>query len=732
MLRQTRWKEQPAMSLTRRSTMSCALVPAALVAVLAVFAAVPAARAQAAAPTPPAGQSLPEPVPGTRAVVFHASAAARDQAPPSLCLQAPLRPDGPPPPDWSADAARTPVFSRVQGRAAAWLPVAEGTDLYGTGEVAGGLRRNRTRTVAWNTDAYGWQRAELSLYQSHPWVLAVRSDGSAYGVLADTPERCLIDLNQGIRFEAAGPEFAVIVIEGESPQHVIRALAALTGTMHLPPRWALGYHQCRYSYTPDDRVREIADGFRSRAIPCDVIWLDIDYMDGFRCFTVDANAFPDLRGLDGELQAQGFRTVAIIDPGIKQESGYHVFETGDALDAWVQTPAGKPYQGSVWPGNCVFPDFTIERVRAWWGGLYGQFLSLGLDGIWNDMNEPAVFNVDGHTMPVTNVHRADPELGGTGTHARYHNVYGMLMSRATYEGFEQARPQQRPFVLTRASHLGGQRWAATWTGDNTASWDHLDMSLAMVLNLGLSGQPLSGPDIGGFVGPGDGPLYARWMGVGALLPFARGHTGKGNIDKEPWSFGKDVENTCRLALQRRYRLLPYFYTLAREAARSGLPIARPVFFADPADPALRDVDDAFLLGDDLLVVANVKPGRRDPAAPLPAFPRGNWREISLVDGDLTDADLPRLFLREGAVLPLGPLVQWSDEKALDEVELLVNPDAQGRAVGALYEDAGDGHGHLDGEYRLTQFTYGDGRLESARVDGDWTAGVWSTHVRVVR
>ncbi len=681
----------------------------------------------------PLGQSLPPPVEGARAAVFHASAAARDQAPPSLCLVAPLAPAGPLPAGWTDDATRPPVFSRPQGRAAAWLPIAAGTDLYGTGEVAGGLRRNGTRTVCWNTDAYGWQRAELSLYQSHPWVLAVRRDGTAYGVLADTPERCLIDLNRGIRFEAAGPEFPVIVVEGPTPQHVVRALAALTGTMNLPPRWALGYHQCRYSYVPDDRVREIADGFRSRRLPCDVLWLDIDYLDANRTFTVDANAFPDLRGLDAELQGKGFRTVAIIDPGIKSEVGYHVFDTGDALDAWVQTPAGAPYHGAVWPGDCVFPDFTMERVRAWWSGLYARFLTLGIDGIWNDMNEPAVFNVDGHTMPVTSVHRADPELGGTGPHARFHNVYGMLMSRATWEGCAAARPDRRPFVLTRASHLGGQRWAATWTGDNTASWDHLALSLSMVLNLGLSGQPLSGPDIGGYCGAGDGALFARWFGVGTLLPFARGHTGKGNIDKEPWVFGREVEATCRRALERRYRLLPYLYTLAHEASLTGVPIARPLFFADPADTSLRAVDDAFLLGDDLLVVADTKPGRREAGAdrPLPPLPRGTWREVSLVAGDLDDPDLPRLFLREGAALPLGPVVQWSDEKPLDTVELLVNPGADGRAVGLLYEDAGDGGGYHDREYRVTEFSYSDGGLVSEVVDGGWTAGPWRATPRVV-
>ncbi|MCP4198529.1 MAG: alpha-glucosidase, partial [Proteobacteria bacterium] len=220
----------------------------------------------------------------------------------------------------------------------------------------------------------------------------------------------------------------------------------------------------------------------------------------------------------------------------------------------------------------VFPDFTRADVRHWWAGLYPFFLTSGVDGIWNDMNEPAVFNVDGHTMPTTNLHRADPDLGGPASHARYHNVYGELMAQATREGVLKGRPDLRPFVLTRANFIGGHRYAATWTGDNVASWQHLDFSIPMVLNLGLSGQPFSGPDIGGFVGKGDGPMFSRWMGFGALFPFARGHTGKGNIDKEPWAFDEDVEQTSRLALEGRYRLIPYLYTVFREASETGLPV----------------------------------------------------------------------------------------------------------------------------------------------------------------
>jgi len=664
---------------------------------------------------------------GDNLVRFHASPAAREAALPSLCLVEPLAATGPAPTDWRV----TPEFTRLKGRPAVHIPIAEGTDLYGTGEVPGPLRRNGTTAVAWNFDAYGWDTRTPHLYQSHPWVLALRADGTSFGVLADTSHRCRIDLTDGIRFVAQGPEFPVIVVEGETPQDVVRALGRLTGTMPLPPFWALGYHQCRYSYTPDDRVRAVAREFRARDIPCDVMWLDIDYMDGFRCFTFHPLDFPDPVALTDDLHADGFHVISIIDPGIKIDPAYPVYQTGQARDAWVKTRDGRDYVGHVWPGACVFPDFTRAATRDWWADLYGPFLANGIDGIWNDMNEPAVFNVDSKTMPLDNRHRADPELGGSGPHARYHNVYGMLMARATFEGCLRARPDKRPFVLSRANYLGGQRYAACWTGDNTANWKHVDMSIAQVLNLGLSGQPFSGPDIGGFCGPGNGKQFARWMGFGALLPFARGHTGKGNVDKEPWSFGPEVEETCRLALQRRYRLLPYLYTLLREASLTGLPPVRPLFFADPADQSLRGADDEFLLGDGLLVGCHTSPS----GAPALRQPPGVWRAFSLVDGDGADLDLPVLFLGAGHVLPLGTVMAWSGERPLDELELVVCLDENGAAEGWLYEDAGDGFGYRDGAYRLTRYTAEshDGELvvRSEVVEGNWPRAERTVTVRIL-
>ena len=651
---------------------------------------------------------------GPGMVRFHVDDKARDQRLPSLALAA-VRPAlG----EAAADFSVSVAFRQVNGRFAASILIDEGTSLYGTGEVPGALLRDGKRNVCWNTDSYAYGINNESLYQSHPWVLAVRADGTAFGVLADTSYRCLVDLKGGILFVADGPQFPVIVIDGDSPQTVLRGLATLTGTMEMPPLWALGYHQCRYSYTPDTRVLDVAAEFRKRSLPCDVIWLDIDYMENFRSFTFNSWDFPKPREMHDELHEQGFRTVAIIDPGIAATMGYHVYDSGQLIDAWVRNRHDGLYTGNVWPGLCVFPDFTRADVRQWWAGLFPLFLTTGVDGIWNDMNEPAVFNVDGHTMPIHNQHRGDPELGGPASHAQYHNVYGELMARATREGVLAGRPDLRPFVLTRANFIGGHRYAATWTGDNVASWQHLDFSIPMVLNLGLSGQPFSGPDIGGFVGKGDGAMFARWMGFGALFPFARGHTGKGNIDKEPWAFGREVENTCRLALEGRYRLMPYFYTVFREAATTGLPVWRPLFFADPADPNLRAVDDAFLIGSDLMVLVNTTTGKR-PETPLP---KGDWREISEeIYGVANHPDLPRLYLKDGAVLPVGPVVQHLADGMPEALSALVNPDSEGQATGWFYEDDGVSFDYQSDGYRLNQWQFD---VNSQTVKELKSAGNW--------
>ncbi|XP_057477808.1 uncharacterized protein LOC130765414 isoform X2 [Actinidia eriantha] len=604
----------------------------------------------------------------------------------------------------------TPTFECVHGQQIVRIELPIGTTFYGTGEVSGQLERTGKRVFTWNTDAWGYGLGTTSLYQSHPWVLAVLPSGEALGVLADTTTRCEIDLRKesAIKFMALSSYPVVTFGPFTSPTDVLISLSHAVGTVFMPPKWSLGYHQCRYSYDSDARVREIARTFREKGIPCDVIWMDIDYMDGFRCFTFDQERFPDPKSLVEDLHLNGFKAIWMLDPGIKQEEGYFVYDSGSEKDIWIQTANGKPFVGEVWPGPCVFPDFTQSKARSWWASLVKDFISNGVDGIWNDMNEPAVFKVVTKTMPESNVHRGDIELGGCQNHSYYHNVYGMLMARSTYEGMKLANENKRPFVLTRAGFIGSQRYAATWTGDNLSTWEHLHMSISMVLQLGLSGQPFSGPDIGGFAGNATPKLFGRWMAIGAMFPFCRGHTEINTIDHEPWSFGEECEEVCRLALKRRYHLLPHIYTLFYMAHTMGTPVTTPTMFADPKDPRLRMHENSFMLGPLLVYTSTISDQGTDQ--PQHVLPKGIW--LSFDFGD-SHPDLPALYLQGGSIIPMGPAIQHVGEaNPTDDLALLVALDEHGKAKGVHFEDDGDGYEFTRGGYLLTTYV---AELESSVV-----------------
>ncbi|MDR1122075.1 MAG: DUF5110 domain-containing protein, partial [Dysgonamonadaceae bacterium] len=597
----------------------------------------------------------------------------------------------------------TPQFEVINGKANASLALSGEISLYGGGEVTGPLLRNGQTIKLWNTDtgAYGVEDGKR-LYQAHPWVLGVRRDGTAFGVIFDSSWKSeLTTHSDKIEFNTEGALFRIYIIDRESPQAVLKGLAELTGTIQMPPRWTLGYHQCRFSYSPDTRVREIADTFREKKIPCDVIWMDIDYMDGYRVFTFHPQNFDDPRALNDDLHKKGFKAVYMIDPGVKIDNNYSVYQSGTANDVWVKKPNGEQYRGKVWPGDCAFPDFTRPETRKWWAGLYQDFLAMGIDGVWNDMNEPAVNDEELPeeqrlgTMPYDTPHRGGGNLPA-GTHLLYHNAYGRLMVEASLDGILTANPDKRPFLLTRANLLGGQRYAATWTGDNWAGWEHLKLSVPMSLTLGLSGQPFNGPDIGGFLNNTDGDLWAHWLGFGVFLPFVRGHACAGTNDKEPWAYGEAVEKSSRIALERRYRLLPYIYTAFYDAHTTGLPVMAPAFFANPQDLRLRNEEEAFLLGKDILVI---------PAfAENPALPFGVWEDLSLVDGDGQDKYQAALKVRGGSIIPAGKIIRNTGENSFDPLTLVVCPDEQGKAEGRLYTDAGDGWAFQCGDYSLLTFT----------------------------
>lgn len=639
---------------------------------------------------------------------------------PSFAIETEPKEKGPLPSSWSTIVK----FSESAGKSVAYVEIADGTDLYGTGEVTGELRRNSSSIELWNTDNYTYTRYfGRRLYQSHPWVLAVRKDGSAFGVLADNTWKQELSLTTDIMFLSEGGPFRVFVIEGASPQAVLKKLASLIGTIPLPPLWSLGYHQCRYSYYPDSRVREIADTFREKRIPCDVIWMDIHYMDDYKVFTFSPDHFPDPKSTNDYLYTNDFKSIWMIDPGVGVEPGYHVYDSGMEQDVWVKTADGENFVGRVWPGDCVFPDFTMTRAANWWAGLYQDFMATGIDGVWNDMNEPAVFDGPELTMPLDNIHRGS-DLIPEDVHLRYHNVYGMLMVKASRDGILKVNPDKRPFVLTRANFLGGQRYAATWTGDNLASWDHLKMSIPMSLNLGLSGQPFNGPDIGGFSENATPELFGHWISVGAFYPFSRAHTSRRTSDQEPWSFGPEIESVSREALGRRYRLLPYIYTLFYQSSQDGSPVMQPVFFTEPSNLELRREDEAFLLGPDLLVIPKW--------ASRTKLPAGNWRPIRL-EGDQAEADDYQvdLKIRPGAIIPGGQLIQSTVDYSLDTLSLYISLDEKGTASGQLYHDAGEGYAYQSGEFALIEFSAKKHGKQSIRLSHS-AQGSWSFQPKLLK
>jgi alpha-glucosidase len=572
---------------------------------------------------------------------------------------------------------------------------AEGERFFACGERTSGLEKTGSHQVFWNVDPPQGHTASFNnLYTSIPFVLSL-VEGRAHGVFFDSTHRVEIDLAKEdpsrVTFSAAGGDLVYYVILGPTPAVVLERYTALTGRTPMPPRWALGNQQSRWSYMSADEVREIASGFRSRGIPCDVIYLDIDYMDGYRVFTWDSERFPDPAGLMSALGEEGFRVVTIVDPGVKADTAYDVYLEGRERGYFCLTRTGEEYRNVVWPGICAFPDFSSSDVRAWWGALHSRLLDAGVAGVWCDMNEPALFVPLQSTMPDDVVHQGD---GRPRHHAEVHNAYGQWMAEATRSGLASLRPDRRPFVISRAGYAGLQRHALQWTGDNSSWWEHLWMSMPQLQNLGLSGIAWAGVDIGGFFDDCDGELLARWTEFGIFQPFVRNHSAMGTARQEPWAFGEPWESICREMLLLRMRLLPYLYTAFEECHRTGAPVLRPLLFDYPDDPATFSADDQFLVGSDLLVAPITRPGVEHRHVYLPA---GTWHHFwtgEAVTGPahiLAHAPLgqPAVYVRSNTPIPLGDPIQNTSQPSGLTWRVFVSP---GSGNAALYEDAGDGYG----------------------------------------
>jgi alpha-glucosidase len=582
------------------------------------------------------------------------------------------------------------------------------THYFGLGDKTGPLDRRGRAFTLWNTDAYQFGPDSDPLYKSIPFVLGAEASGRSFGLFVDTPWRSQFDFGkvQGgtLSISSEGPGLDYYVLAGPDAHAVLSQYAFLTGPTPLPPQWALGFQQSRYSYMNEAEARAIVDRARADHIPLDALYLDIDYQDRNRPFTVNTKSFPDLPKLVGDFKALGVRTILITDLHIAAAPGqnYAPYDSGKAADLFVKRPDGADYVGEVWPGPAVFPDFSRPAARDWWGGLYTGYVKMGVAGFWNDMNEPAIFKVASKTMPEDVVHRIE-EPGFTpraASHAEMHNVYGMLNGRATYEGLLKLDPNTRPFVLTRASYAGGQRYAATWTGDNTSSWAHLKLSVSQLANLGLSGFSMAGDDIGGYAGKAPSPeLLTRWIQVGAFNPVFRDHEEKGKPPQEVWVHGPEQEAIRKRYIEARYRLMPYLYQLAKEASQTGLPIMRPVFLEFASSLAEPQASEQFMLGPDLLVAPVTEP---DPKPYRITLPGTGWydywtgRQLALgVSAEQPSLERMPVFVRPGAILPHQPLVQSTAQTPEGPLELDVYPGKDCR--GTLYFDDGISLNYQRGE-----------------------------------
>lgn len=621
---------------------------------------------------------------------------------------------------------------------------------YGLGQRTGLLEKRGTVATNWTVDSLDYDLLTDEMYQAIPFLMVLRP-GLTYGIFLNSTNWSRFDLGEtdpnGWRMETDGGELDYYIIYGSQPSAVVATYTQLTGRPPLPPKWAIGYHQSRWSYESQDEVRAIAREFRDRRIPCDVIHLDIDYMRGYRVFTWHPHRFSDPGALMADLRAEGFKTVTIVDPGIKYEpdADYEVFDRAIASDYLVRDRSGKLFHGYVWPDKAVFPDFVRPEVRQWWGNLHQPLTDIGIAGIWNDMNEPAIadrpFGDPGTKIWFPeDAPQGPPEEGAT--HAEVHNLYGHLMARSSSEAMERHRPEARSFVLTRSGYAGIGRWSAVWMGDNQSRWEYLEMSLPMLCNMGLSGVPFVGCDIGGFFGNATPELFARWMQVGMLYPLMRGHSALGTRSHEPWCFGDRVEQICREFIELRYRLLPYFYTLFWEATTAGTPILRPLLYEFPDDEQTYTIADRVMVGPWLMAAPVCRPGVSCQAVYLPAGVWYDWWTGQHYRGPtqiLAETPLERmpLYVRAGAVIPLAQVGQFVGERAGDRLTVNVWPPGESGLPTTFihYEDDGESFAYREGDWATTAYRVRQGDreivVEIGERQGHWTPPSREVVVEVV-
>ena len=589
---------------------------------------------------------------------------------------------------------------------------------YGLGDKTGFLNKRGYEYRNWNTDnPQPHVDSFKQLYKSIPFFITLRKD-AVFGIYFDNSYCSYFNMGKESEeyywFGSDRGNLDYYFIGGENMKDIVRGYTELAGKAPLPQLWTLGYHQSRWGYRTEDDVRRVAKLMRKYDIPCDVIHLDIDYMVGYRVFTIDKNKFPDMKGLTEDIAKDGFRIVTIMDPGVKSEKGYAIYDEGAEKNYFAQTPDGEIYENVVWPGDAVYPDFGRADVRKWWGDHYKLLVDSGIAGIWTDMNEPASFNGE---LPEDIVFYDEDRKT---THAEMHNLYGHNMAHATYEALRK-QTGKRPFVITRACYSGTQKYSTAWTGDNHSIWAHLQMAIPQLCNLGLSGMPYIGTDIGGFGSDTTKELLCRWIELGCFSPLCRNHSSADTALQEPWEFGEETIRIYRKFLKLRYMLLPYLYDLCKAEEQDGIPMLRPLVLQYEDDEEVKNLNGEFMLGDSLLIAPVVEQGMNRKIVYLP---KGLWYDFwtgEKMEGGrymICKAELDEcpIFVKAGSILPMAIPGRYVEEQKDKELYVDIYPDENGNAEEYLhYQDNGEDFAYLNGEYNLYRFTYMDGEVKTEMV-----------------
>ncbi|WP_338842258.1 glycoside hydrolase family 31 protein [Clostridium perfringens] len=594
---------------------------------------------------------------------------------------------------------------------------------YGLGEKGGDLNKKGCYTENFNTDDPETDDDSITYYKTIPFYVALKEEAT-YGIFFDNSFRSYFDMGMEmgdrIFFGAIGGQIQYYFIPGENIKEVVKNYTALTGRMEMPPLWSLGYQQCRFSYFSQEEVRELVKTFEEKDIPLDVVYLDIDYMDGFRVMTFKTPNFDDAAGLISDLKEKGIRTITIIDPGVKVDEEYPVFKRGKEGNHFTKKLDGEMFIGAVWPGDSAFPDFSNKDCREWWKSELKKFISEhGMDGIWNDMNEPCVFNNDHKTMLETCLHNSD---NGVIEHKEFHNRYGFEMSRCSKEAQEELHPNERGFSMTRATYAGGQRYSSVWTGDNMSLWIQMRMSISMNANLGISGFSFVGNDVSGFGLDSSEELFIRWMEMGPFIPIFRNHSNMYTRRQEPWAFGPRAEKIAKKSIELRYELLPYIYDLYYISHKEGLPIFRPMIMEYEKDMNLLNMREQFMLGENMIVAPVLYEGERSKTVYLPKGSWFNYFTMEKLQGGKwyklpCELDEILVFVKEGAIIPTYNKKFRNVKERPNNILLKVFGE---NAKGFHYNDDGHSMEYLEGKYTYMDIKVVDGKEELKLINNGYS------------